>query len=128
MKQRRFFCRNLRDANHFVEDAITSKQVHFVAVDWTTRVAGSAITLEAETWRLRGSSSFQLTFERQSLSTAWLAQRGFQALVDTVLESPTSALSNTVSTTAWKPRSNTWLACDSHVIDHLINGWRAGAM
>ena len=35
---------------------------------------------------------------------------GFQAVVDTALENPASALSNAVSTTAWKTRSE-WLAC-----------------
>ena len=40
---------------------------------------------------------------------------GFLALVDAALESPASALSNAVSMTVWKPRSEEWLACKSEL-------------
>ena len=39
----------------------------------------------------------------------------FQALVDTVLESFASALSDTASTGIWELRSGEWLACKSEL-------------
>ena len=36
---------------------------------------------------------------------------GFQALIDAALEMPTSALSNAVATTVWKPHSDECSAC-----------------
>ena len=47
--------------------------------------------------------------------------RGFQAVVDTALESSVEALSNAVSTSAWKPRSDEWLAFKSELEAAGIN-------